>query len=189
MGRDGITRSQKSLLVELANLRDDGMERLRHHAKFTLWLPSVPDTHLLGLRNALRALWSGEPPERVKLLDSLALALPSDPGRIDTPHWIPSFDEGHMVPNPYSAYAQLIQTVLDQHTHFGVCGNPGCPAPYFLKKRKDNRHCEQGPCTAYAQQQHALKWWNKEGNKRRSKRAKAAKTSNRQSTTKRRQKG
>lgn len=48
-----------------------------------------------------------------------------------------------------------------------VCGNPNCPVPYFLAKRRDQRICERGDCTAWAQRQWALNWWNMEGSKRR----------------------
>lgn len=53
----------------------------------------------------------------------------------------------------------------------GVCGNPECPAPYFLKKRSTQKVCELGPCSEWAQRQYALKWWNKEGRKRRAKKS------------------
>ncbi|MGB2676915.1 MAG: hypothetical protein WAN12_07530 [Candidatus Acidiferrum sp.] len=51
----------------------------------------------------------------------------------------------------------------------GVCGNPDCPAPYYLKSRSDQKFCQsgKGECTAYAQRQYALKWWHekKQGKK------------------------
>ena len=55
----------------------------------------------------------------------------------------------------------------------GFCENPECPAPYFRKKRKTQKFCEQGPCVAYAQRQYSLDWWNRIGKKRREKKAKA----------------
>jgi hypothetical protein len=51
----------------------------------------------------------------------------------------------------------------------GFCGNPDCPAPYFRKKRKTQKYCEQGPCVQYAQRQYSLDWWNREGKQRREK--------------------
>jgi len=48
-----------------------------------------------------------------------------------------------------------------------VCENPDCPARYFVKKRKTQKFCEQGPCSAYAQRQYSLDWWNRVGKKRR----------------------
>jgi hypothetical protein len=55
----------------------------------------------------------------------------------------------------------------------GVCENPGCPAPYFLKGRKDQKYCELGPCTEYAHRQYALKWWREKGERRRAKKRKS----------------
>jgi hypothetical protein len=53
-----------------------------------------------------------------------------------------------------------------------VCRNPSCPAPFFLARRKDQRICERGDCTAWAQQQWSRRWWNREGWKRRARREK-----------------
>lgn len=55
----------------------------------------------------------------------------------------------------------------------GVCENPGCPAPYFLKGRRDQKYCELGPCTEYAHRQYALKWWREKGQRRRAKKRKS----------------
>jgi hypothetical protein len=53
--------------------------------------------------------------------------------------------------------------------HTKVCANPDCPAPYFLAKRKTQKYCERGDCTAYAQRQYALGWWKRDGKQRRAK--------------------
>jgi hypothetical protein len=58
----------------------------------------------------------------------------------------------------------------------GFCGNPDCPAPYFRKKRRTQKYCEQGPCVQYAQRQYSLDWWNREGKKRREKKSKGRRT-------------
>ena len=41
----------------------------------------------------------------------------------------------------------------------GVCLNPDCPVPYFVKSRRTQTICEKGDCVAWAQRQHALRWW------------------------------
>jgi hypothetical protein len=48
--------------------------------------------------------------------------------------------------------------------NIGVCGNPNCPARYYLKRRKDQKFCESG-CSVYAQRQYSLNWWreNRQG--------------------------
>lgn len=50
-----------------------------------------------------------------------------------------------------------------------ICQNPECPAPYFLAKRKTQRYCERGACTAYAQRRYALGYWNRKGRQQRAK--------------------
>jgi len=49
----------------------------------------------------------------------------------------------------------------------GKCLNPGCPAKYFVKRRRSQKFCELGPCTGYAQRKYALKWWKEVGQPRR----------------------
>jgi hypothetical protein len=51
----------------------------------------------------------------------------------------------------------------------GVCENPDCPAPYFVKSRVDQKFCEVGPCTQYAHRQAARKWWDENGQRWRAK--------------------
>jgi hypothetical protein len=65
-------------------------------------------------------------------------------------------------------------------SRLGFCGNPDCPAPYFRKKRKTQKYCEQGPCVQYAQRQYSLDWWNRKGKKIREKKAKARRAKSKQ---------
>jgi len=55
----------------------------------------------------------------------------------------------------------------------GICENPDCPAPYFRRKRRTQKFCEQGPCVAYKQRKYSLDYWNRKGKKRRDKKTKA----------------
>jgi hypothetical protein len=52
-----------------------------------------------------------------------------------------------------------------------VCANPECPAPYFLRKRKDQKYCERAPCSIYAQRRYALGWWERKGYELRAKKS------------------
>lgn len=54
----------------------------------------------------------------------------------------------------------------------GVCKNPDCQSPYFVKNRSTQVVCQQGPCTEYLQRGYALNWWNTEGKKQRTKKQK-----------------
>ena len=40
------------------------------------------------------------------------------------------------------------------------CGNPGCPAPYFLARKKLQKYCDP-KCAAPMQRQQKLEWWRK----------------------------
>jgi hypothetical protein len=52
------------------------------------------------------------------------------------------------------------------------CGNPECPMPYFIASRKDQKYCERGACTTYAQRKYALGWWERKGYELRAKKSK-----------------
>ena len=67
------------------------------------------------------------------------------------------------------SFIGVLFTIDDKAGRLGVCSNPDCLAPYFMKKRKSQKFCEAGPCVAYAQRKYALRWWNTEGKKRREK--------------------
>jgi hypothetical protein len=54
----------------------------------------------------------------------------------------------------------------------GFCENPDCSAPYFIKKRRGQKFCEAGPCTAYAARLYTQRWWDKKGKIQREKKAK-----------------
>lgn len=54
----------------------------------------------------------------------------------------------------------------------GLCPNPDCVAPYFMKKRKTQKFCEKGDCVAFAQRQYALRWWRSKGEQWRAKKGK-----------------
>jgi len=45
------------------------------------------------------------------------------------------------------------------------CASPDCPAPYFLKKRHDQKFCEAGPCVAWGHRQRSLRYWHKKHGK------------------------
>jgi hypothetical protein len=56
----------------------------------------------------------------------------------------------------------------------GVCLNPDCLVPYFIKKRRTQKFCEEGECVVWAQRRYAKKWWRehrakKSGKKRKGK--------------------
>jgi hypothetical protein len=167
--------ARQNLLVELANLSDAGINRLRNRRKQVWnWLGTVSDDQLMAFRKTLREIWQADHATRIKQLADFMLSTPRGNNR-DSAAWLPWFPNARIEPNPLNIYGQIVQGVLDQHERFGICHNPECPAPYFLKRRKDQKHCEMGPCTEYTQRQHANKYWHKAGKRRRQERTKAKK--------------
>jgi hypothetical protein len=115
-------------------------------------------------QEGLRQAWPGEHSDISALIDI--------EGEVEE-----SFDTdvgvalGYVQLRPKDLWASICFLFLwdAQAGRLGICGNPECPAPYFRKKRKTQKYCEQGPCVQYAQRQYSLDWWNRVGNKRRDK--------------------
>lgn len=81
-------------------------------------------------------------------------------------------DRGRVALWPKHLWALICFLFLHDYTagRLGICENPDCPARYFVKKRRTQRFCEQGPCVQYAQRKYSLDWWKREGKKRREER-------------------
>jgi hypothetical protein len=93
------------------------------------------------------------------------------------------FRNGRIETTPEDLWASICLLFLRDHTdgRTGICANPQCPNPYFIKKRSTQKYCEAGPCVGYAQRQYALHWWNTEGKKRRQKEQSKAQNKRRKS--------
>jgi len=118
-------------------------------------------------QNLLRLAWKGDP-------DALNVHIKTE---LDSGFEIVAFDvrpdiagrKGEALLQTDDLWAFICYLVLLDHVHdrTGFCANPECVAPYYLKRRRTQVICEAGPCTAWAQRQYALKWWNTVGSKRR----------------------
>lgn len=158
------------VLLALANLREDGCSYFRRK----LYFPNDPmlqdDRMLLKYRDQLRLLWNREPNWQGVLDGWLELCRAN---QIRT--WVVSaWADGTYSVEPSDMFFPLSLAIAagEWMAKMMVCGNPDCPAPYFLKTRKTQRFCERGPCVAYGQRQHALNWWNRVGAKRRAMKSK-----------------
>jgi hypothetical protein len=60
-----------------------------------------------------------------------------------------------------AAYLLFLQDQSDGKP--GICANPECAAPYFIRKRNTQKFCEAGPCVTYGARQRANKWWHEHG--------------------------
>jgi hypothetical protein len=47
-----------------------------------------------------------------------------------------------------------------------VCGNPECPAPYFVATKKNQRYCSE-KCAGWAKREAKKAWWDQHGSERR----------------------
>jgi hypothetical protein len=167
------------LLVALANMHDDGGGHFRRswplYARY-----SIRD--LLRRRDELRLLWP-------RPVDDAPVNLDAAPdldawteaerdyvesggglsrGQFVCNSWLHDagretllvdWDARRLRPNPRCLPLVLLWGCLRQAEHLVYCGNPECPAPYFIATRKDQRYCSDD-CAAPAKRQAKLKWWN-----------------------------
>lgn len=172
-----LLRSQpdrKLLLIDIANLLDEGAIsrfRRRWHGRIR---PELTQD-LVQIRNDLREVWRH--PDFLPsggLLDKWLRWAPSADHlqayrTLGLPHmaleagvYVPfrcSVKAGRLVPDFMSLRAMLVQGVFENWRHFKFCSNPGCPAPYFVAKRRDQTVCDAGDCKAEKQRQRARNWW------------------------------
>jgi hypothetical protein len=180
-----MSQAEERLLLELANLHDNGVLRflggpyLRNEAT-AAWkalFGRETESSILEARNELRELWEASAPATRKE-EILTAWLRRGPADFLLPRW-----KGRtlsLFPNYVNLRALLFIGILHRSARFARCQNPDCPAPYFLANRRSQKYCERGDCTAYAQRKYALKWWKDEGQKRR--RTKRRKSKGREST-------
>ena len=157
-----LYRYRKRLLLELANLRDDGIGRFRklNASRF----PYEEDAFLVNCRNALRKAWSAPKEEKQDFVDNL---VHHSAIKYGIASFIAPITAGRLTAAPQHFFSQLAVAILENWRSFAICGNPECGARYFLAKRKTQKYCERGVCTDYAQRRYALDYWNREGRKRR----------------------
>src|SRR5260370_16402065 len=81
------------------------------------------------------------------------------------------FKDGRIEIIPDDLWTSVCVLFLRDHLagRTGVCANPDCASPFFLKKRSTQKFCEPGPGVAYAQRQSAFPWRNAKGTKERTK--------------------
>ena len=70
-------------------------------------------------------------------------------------------DDGTLVISAQDVWTLICLLLVRDHAagKTAICANPDCQAPHFLKSRKDQKTCEAVECVAWAQRQHALKWY------------------------------
>lgn len=155
----------RSVLLDLANLDSADWQRFRK--RWAVFLPpgfvgQDDDDRLRIWRDELRQVWSLGP-EAGRILDRWVKEDPHDPGRWWVPLWL--VDKDFIEPTPGHLPFVLALTVRDLAGKLGHCPNAKCPAPYFIKNRKNQKFCDRPACTAYGQREHKRKWWSEHGAK------------------------
>ncbi len=158
---------RRALLFELANLHEAGCGRFRRQWRFLFGLRS--DKELLSLRDELREVWDARTSQDRKhlLLRRWLAWQPSKQTGEAYSAWEPILSRGLLVPDHHNLHAQLAFAALEHARRFACCKNEGCPARFFLAKRRTQKYCERGDCLAHAQREYALKWWRKKEEQRR----------------------
>jgi hypothetical protein len=152
----------ESLLTDLANLHDQGHERFwgwKNGLRQAMF-GRISDGALIELRNDLRKVWDERIPVEEK--NSILFHWLESGGRRAELPLIVRFEWAAIFANPTNMRAQLAFGAVNRARRLAICSNPTCSVRYFLAKRRGQKYCERGDCTAYAQRQYALNWWKRE---------------------------
>jgi len=186
-------RTEKALLHDLANMRDDGIGAFRH--KWDRFYAVASDEELLTRRDELRRVWVPRFNRLDQFLDFLetpgslgkdrsaglqefaADNFPAEPiQKVVCEHWLSIAKEPWIVKwgrqralraNPRCLPAVLALGCIRHADRFGRCRNPDCPAPYYFRGRRDQRYCSSD-CASPAKRAAKLRWWNANRSKKHS---------------------
>jgi hypothetical protein len=163
----GVTQSAQPH-EEFANLKDDdqSIEQFTRRWGVLSKLPMV-DAMRAGWRDTLRKAWRGD-----------GVALKEVQGW-STRYMVASlsFSGGRIEMESEHLIGSIFILFLRDHLagKAAVCENEECEGQrYFVKAKATQKFCGHPKCTAFAQKQYALKWWNEEGKQQREQRRKKA---------------
>jgi len=162
----------KRLLHDLANARDDGLERLRSDYKAQLGHYSLSQ---LGLyRDELRLLWprypEGIPNDEIESYQKWLKARPNaEPGEMILNRWLSRSEVGllavwekglrELMPSRADLPAMLVYGCLFFADRLCYCENPKCSVPWFIGRRRDQQYCSND-CAWPAKKAAKRKWWD-----------------------------
>jgi hypothetical protein len=146
---------RREMLLDLANLSDDGLVRFRRHWRYDI---PKPDAELLDYRHQLRRFWSGTDWALLAWVNEANTLKPFEV------RLLPSGRPG-VVPRYSVLPLSLAIGATELAPKMGICANPECPNPYFLRARVTQRFCDRPACSAYGQRQHKRTWWREHGQK------------------------
>jgi hypothetical protein len=167
-----------SILLKAPNLNDEERQKWAAASLQKKWQISVTETDVqvaLAMQSLLREAWKGErlAVELIQYGESRhAKQEALGPPRLTV---APSGKGITLHAKDLWSFIRVAFLLDSERRLMKVCTNPDCPTPYFLAKRKDQKYCERGDCTAFAQRQYALGWWERKGYERRAKKSKRSK--------------
>jgi hypothetical protein len=120
-------------------------------------------------REKLRGIWEGD--EENALREFL---LPPDPPPLNLSEelqvgfiWdspiVFDWRRGQIVYQPRTEFQRAVYTLFRRSALARVCGNPDCPARYFVAKKATQRYCSE-KCAEVFQKEWKRKWWAERGN-------------------------
>lgn len=170
-----FTKVAAELLLDFANTRKDGF------ARFDLkWGEKGPrgswrggEENFFETQRTVRDAWEGKAgPQAVAV--GLGL-LPGLPAYYDwsMPLLRVNWEEGSLWLSPRDLNEYVWLSLLQYSQRLGICANKdnGCPTPYFLKSKPNQKYCSDG-CALPAQREFKRQWWESHGQQWRRKRAK-----------------
>jgi len=163
-----------SLLPDLANLRPDGIKRLRISGYRPL--DNESDDQLIALRDQLRTIWpvrkhegkrQADDERQLRVFEQLLKWYGSIEAIPDPSKWMVHLVFGVVFPRFFRGL--LARAFFRLQSHLSVCENPECPAPYFVAKKSTQIYCSQtDACARFAARKAARKYWrDKVGKQRR----------------------
>lgn len=107
-----------------------------------------------AMRDSLRAAWAGNKEAIAgvqRAVKHLRATITVTGGRVEI--------------EPRESWVAAYLLFLQDHSEGkpGICANPECAAPYFIRKRNTQKYCEAGPCVEYGARQRANRWWHEHG--------------------------
>ncbi len=158
-----VRKLLRETLLDLANLPDDAWTLFRRRRLYVPFkgVEAMPsDEDLLNWRLWLRRVWEGDD-QAVRF--ALA-AWTREATRHNVQSWVFDSTRPYSIKPNYKILAlSLAVGVSEALSKMGVCANPQCAAPYFLKGRRTQRFCDTPGCVAYGQREHKRIWWKKHG--------------------------
>ena len=179
-------------LADLANLRDDSaaFERFAsrwpdfsevldsdpaptdsyfqyHYGEPMTRMPAKLPTRFLRIwqrREALRQIWRGNSEKlfQVLLPTEAEMMMDLDPDWVWNPQLKLDWQRGEFVYTPQGEFQAALYRLFRRSAFAKLCGNPNCPAPYFIAHKTTQRYCT-GECAQVFQKEWKRRWWKEKG--------------------------